>query len=391
MKILHLIYTNGIAGAEKYLKHLLPPLKNQGIECHLIMVCAPGFESPLKIYCSQLQGSGIPSTLEISTRQGFFNTARKIALYLKKHNISYLHSHLLNSDVLATIVKNIFFRNLVIISTKHGYKESVLNKIINSSVSPSLKEEAKNEFYYKVTRYVINHANYNYAVSKALSEFYFELGLSDEKMQYIHHGVNIKGQENSGVLQDRLVSGKQLIIVGRLEEFKGHQYLINAMPLVLEKFPDCKLNIIGNGSQKEFLQQLSVDLNIDKNIHFMGYINDPYSYVMNSDIIILPSLFEPFGLVYIEAFALSTPVVAFDTPAGNEIMEDKKTALLVKPGDTQQLAEKIIFLLDNPDVAKAMAERAYSEYQDNFTTTRMVKDTVAYYKKIEEDMQSVDR
>lgn len=384
LKILHLIYTNGIAGAEKYLMYLLPPLKEQhGIECHLIMVCAPGFEAPLEKYCIESNESGIPTTLFISSRRNIFTMAYKIGQYLKKNQIIYIHSHLLNSDVVATVIKVIYNKSVRIISTKHGYKESILKQIPNSSNIQELKKEAKKELYYYITKYVVRHAKYNYAVSKAISKLYFDLGLTENEMPFIHHGVTVKYAEKTNELNAYRFSDKQLIIVGRLEEYKGHQYLIKAMPEVLLKFRGCKLVIIGEGSEKKNLQRLCSELKIDNNVLFMGFNDDPYSYVNNSDVIILPSLFEPFGLVYIEAFALKTPIVAFDTPAGNEIMENNTTALLVTPREANALAEKIIFLLDNPGIASEMADRAYRNYLENFSTARMVKDTALFYKEVE--------
>lgn len=384
MKILHLIYTNGIAGAEKYLSHLLTSLKEHGIECHLIIVCAPGFEIPLQNYCDELKKAGVPTTLFISNRRAsLLITSYKIGKYLRENNISYIHSHLLNSDVFATLVKVFYNKSVIIISTKHGYKESILKQIPNSSNILALKNQSKGKLYYYVTKFVIRHAKYNYAVSKAISKLYYDLGLTKSEMPFIHHGVSVKNGVKTNCLNTYRFSDIQLIIVGRMEEIKGHKYLIKAMPEVLIKFRDCKLVIIGEGSEMENLQHLCRELKIQNSVIFMGFNNDPYSYVNNSDVIILPSLFEPFGLVYIEAFALKTPIVAFDTPAGNEIMENETTALLVTPRDANAIAKKIIFLLDNPRIASEMADRAYRNYLENFSTARMVKDTVLFYKEVE--------
>ena len=105
----------------------------------------------------------------------------------------------------------------------------------------------------------------------------------------------------------------------------------------------------------------------------------PYSYISNSDVIILPSLFEPFGLVYIEALALKIPIVAFDTPAGNEILQNNETALLVKKEDSGALAEQIIYLLRNRGERDGLAQRGYAKYQGSYTTEIMIKNTAEWY------------
>ena len=85
------------------------------------------------------------------------------------------------------------------------------------------------------------------------------------------------------------------------------------------------------------------------------------------------------GLVYIEAFALKTAVIAFDTPAGNEIMVNNDTALLVEKADSAALAEKIIFLLNNKEVSHEITTRAYKKYSECFTSGIMVKNMSDWY------------
>lgn len=379
MKILHLIYTNGIAGAEKYLQHLLPGVRVNHIDCHLVIVCAPGFEKQLESYRSELISLGVPTTLFISQKKGFLKVASLIEKYLKQNEINIVHSHLLNSDLLATLVKTFFRPRLVIISTKHGYNENILKQLGYSVERKDIKKKLKKDVHFYVSKAVNKKIDFNFAVSHAISMLYYNLGLTKEPMPYIYHGVNMKQVEKDPNFR---LAGKQLISVGRLEEIKGQRYLLEAMPMVIERFPDVKLIFIGKGSEENNLKMLSSSLHIDSNVLFMGFNNNPYPYVSSSDVVIIPSLLEPFGLVYIEAFALNVPVLAFDTAAGNEIIENNKTGLLVPPRDSLALAEKLIYLLSNADSAKKLADRAFEKYQTQFNMERMVNDTVTYYKTI---------
>lgn len=386
MKILYLIYTNGVAGAEKYLLHLLPSLREKGFDCHIIIVCAPGSEIFLEKYLEELKAKDIPATLIISRRRGFLGTARTVYRYLQRQKINILHSHLINSDVLATLVKLIFYPQLVIISTKHGYREHIQKLLAEAVDTNTLKKKAKKEIYYYVTKFVINKSDYNYSVSKAAALMYYNLGLIKKVMPFIHHGVKVKQLPKTNEINEYRLSRTQLINVGRLEEIKGLRYLLEAMPWVIKKYPEIKLLIIGEGSEKNNLQNMVDRLQIENNVVFMEFNNDPYSYLNNSDVVVLPSLFETFGLVFIEAFALGTPVVAFDTAAGNEIIQNNVTGLLAMPKDSIALAEKIIFLLDHPLAAHKIATAARQSYVDHFTTERMVNETAAYYKKIQKEI-----
>ena len=386
MKVAHLIYTNGIAGAEKYLLHLLPSLKQYDIECHLILVCSNEAEKLLKKYCDLMEQKGVEATLMVSNRIGFFKTAGKINQYVKQHQINYVHSHLVNTDVIATMIKLFFNRKIIFISTKHGYRETILKKVVDVDDVSILKTKAEKEIYYYVTRFTVNKADHNYAVSNAIARLYYNLGLSKQLMPFIHHGITITAEQQTGDSSKYRLAKQQLVIVGRLAEYKGHRYLLEAMPAVIKKYPACKLLVIGIGAEKNALQELTKKLNIDEHVIFLDFQPNPYNYVKQSDVIILPSLFEPFGLVYIEAFALKTPVVAFDTAAGNEIMENNCTALLAPAGDTEVLAEKIIYLLDHPDESGKMTERAYNKYVEKFSTEKMVKATASFYRDIETKM-----
>ena len=158
MKILHLIYTHGISGAEKYLKHLLPGLKAYGIDCDLVVVCPASKAGSLQEYCDSLNALGVKTSLITSGRFSVVFTAKKISNYLKANKINILHAHLLNSDFIAAITKSLFFRKLFIISTKHGYQEKVLQQY-----EPGKYYKPPNDLYYYITKYTLSKINKNRA------------------------------------------------------------------------------------------------------------------------------------------------------------------------------------------------------------------------------------
>ena len=375
MKILHLIYTNGISGAEKYLKHLLPGLQREGIRCELMIVCGLSAKGMMEIYKQELTDAGVHVQILISSRSAFLITAYKISKYCTERGIKYIHSHLINSDILAVLAKKIFNSKLEIVSTKHGYDERVLEVF-----EPGKPIDIKKNLYYRVTKLSIKYITKNLAVSKGISDLYVALQLCSANFTVIHHGVDIKAFDPNAYASECKVGNPQLIIVGRIETFKGHRYLIDAMPEIVKHYPSCVLVILGEGSIKDALAERVNNLGLQKNIYFMGFQSHPYSYISQSDIIVLPSLFEPFGLVYIEAFALRVPVVAFDTPAGNELMENNITAIMVPKSNSTELAAKIIALLGDDSERARLSNNAYNLYLEKFTTATMIKNTAAWYK-----------
>jgi glycosyltransferase involved in cell wall biosynthesis len=376
MRILHVIYTHGVGGAEKYLKHLLPGLKAYGIVCDLIVVCTPKTKDTFADYCDVVNSLGVKTTLIVAEKYSILSTAKKVNKYVRAAKIDILHTHLFHADLMAAILKTFFNKKIRIISTKHGYQEKVLQEY------DPLNYKKPNDLYYRITKYILRKIDINIAVSKAMADLYFNLGMCNTHFPYIHHGITFPEFEKPVHEESYRKAGTQLITVGRIEIIKGHHFLIDAMPAILEDFPDAKLLILGDGNEKANCEKQVKEAGLQNNVEFMGFVQQPYQYISNSDIVIQPSFFESFGLVFIEGLALKTPIIAFDVPAGNEILENNKTALLVNKGDSRELAEKIIYLLKNPVVAKQIADNAYVKYKNEFTTEAMVKKMAAWYKSL---------
>ena len=377
MKILHLIYTHGIAGAEKYLLDLLPGLKEYGIHGEVMCVCPPVHKNKVQLYCNRLNEKGITTELIPTSRTNILNVAKKVNRYCIANNIKIIHSHLFNSDAIAVAVKIFFNKKIQLLSTKHGYKESYFIKNADSI------GKIEYNLYYFITKFVISKIDHNVTISKAIADLYYNLKLTPKKMAFIHHGISVDKKiiKEEGIKYRKF--SPQIIIVGRLTKIKGHAYLFDAMPKIIEQFPTVQLLVMGEGIEHDPLNIRAEKLGIQKNISFMGFQDNPYAFIEQSDIIALPSLYEPFGLVYIESFALKTPVVAFDVQACNEIIVHNETGILVKAKDSKGLATSIISLLQNPTERNRLTENGYRKYVSYYNTARMIKDTADWYNQLQ--------
>ncbi len=373
MKLLHLIYSDGVAGAEKHLRHLLPGLKKNNIDCQLQIVCPAHARKVFNQFALGMEELGVPTHVLVAAKSNFLGAAKKIHQLCEREKIDVIHSHLINADILAVLVKKLFNRKMVLVSTKHGYEEDIQRDYEPDNFT------IKRNFYYHISRYLIRNIDHNIAVSNGLAELYYNLKLSDKKFPVIPHGIDVPDRQRNKRVKEK-EDDYQLIIVGRLEKIKGHEFLIKALPKVIARCPSTRLIVLGEGSCGESLQQQIKDLDLTHRVQFLGFQPDPYSYIVQSDVVVLPSLFEAFGLVFIESFALGVPVVAFDTPAGNEIMTNNETALLVEKRNVDELAEKIIYLLLHPEERSALGQRAYEVYCSRFTKEKMIDNTVKWYK-----------
>jgi glycosyltransferase involved in cell wall biosynthesis len=154
------------------------------------------------------------------------------------------------------------------------------------------------------------------------------------------------------------------LFVGRLVEKKGLRYLIGALPLILKRHPRVCLRVAGDGPEKKNLKIQCAKLGISDHVHFLGAVKNellPALY-QTSDVVVFPSIIaddgdrEGFGLVVVEALGCECATVVTDLPAMQDIIIDGKTGLVVPQKNIQQLAEKIIALLDDPEMSRLVGK-----------------------------------
>ena len=172
--------------------------------------------------------------------------------------------------------------------------------------------------------------------------------------------------------------------LGRLAAYKGVQYLIRAIPLILRVRPEVKFLIGGSRRYDSLdLPRMAVSLGVGKSVIFTGFVPDnlvPQFYAC-CDIFCYPSLWEGFGLPVAEAGATGKPVVAFRKCAIPEVVENRLTGLLVEPNHAR-LADAIISLLMDEKRRKRMGQEARNRISRRFSQRRMLERTLQVYEEV---------
>lgn len=174
-------------------------------------------------------------------------------------------------------------------------------------------------------------------------------------IKYIPNGARIL--EHGGPLPER----PTLLYAGRLEKFKGVNDLIRAMPAIVQSLPGAKLNIAGDGSYSKELHNLVAQLNLYDSVTFLGHLNKEQiaGQYRNSSVFIMPSTWpETFGKVGIEAMSAGRPVIACDVGGVRDWLEDGKNGFLVAPHHPDQIAARVIELLNDNTLLEEMGNRA---------------------------------
>ncbi len=155
--------------------------------------------------------------------------------------------------------------------------------------------------------------------------------------------------------------GIRLLCVANLIPIKGHKYLFDAVRQILQKHDDLRLttDIVGRGSYEKELRSYVEDNQI-RGVKFHGYVGheEVARFVQSTDIFVLPSVYESFGNVCLEAMACQKPVVIFEGQGIDELIEDGVSGMVAKKADTADLAEKIERLIDDPALRETIAENA---------------------------------
>jgi len=165
---------------------------------------------------------------------------------------------------------------------------------------------------------------------------------------------------------------QSLLFVGRLIKGKGVIVLIQALQRVLPKYPKITLHIVGYGPEEFALKEYAQKYGMANNIQFLGAIanSDLPDLYRKATIFISPSLSEGFGLTLAEALACECPVVTTDIPAIRDLIIDGKTGTTVPTNDPEKLAEKILFLLANPELRQRLAVHGRNHVRQQYDWAR---------------------
>jgi len=205
--------------------------------------------------------------------------------------------------------------------------------------------------------------------------------IEQEKIEVVLNGIDLScfdfdlKKEREKLFQ-KYGLDPRVILIGvpaRLVEAKGQRYLLQAIPEIVQTFSEVKFLFAGDGSEKESLKSLCTQLNLDNHVIFAGYVREIFETMAGFDLLVLPSIIEPFGLVLAEGMALKKPIVATRVGGIPEVVQDKVTGLLVLPKDPHSLAQAIMTLLQDRNLAVSLGEAGRKRVEAFFDMKKMIE------------------
>lgn len=257
--------------------------------------------------------------------------------------------HVQGSNLSPYLLYSLLFRsNSKKIITVHGLVQ------VESRYNKHYKLSIWKYFCTLVEKYAINNISEIIVCSPQMENLLRSMTNSD--IHVIPNGIDTKHLNTFEI--NSSITRPSIFFIGMLRQVKGIEVLLNAMPAILKKIPNAQLYIAGTGPQECELKRLTEKLNVINNVTFLGFISEDqkYSLYKSTYISVFPSLYEPFGIVLLEAMACGKAIVASNVGGIPYIVDDEKTGLLFEPGNSQELAQKIILLLEDEDLREKLGK-----------------------------------
>jgi glycosyltransferase involved in cell wall biosynthesis len=212
--------------------------------------------------------------------------------------------------------------------------------------------------------------------------------IPEERIELVPLGIDLSSAPEGG---PRRAEGKfRVLYVSRLEKRKGTLTLLDAIPRVADRHPEVEFILIGSdrphapGKQqhREYFVQKYPEYT--RHVQFLGFLSQAEleAWYRESDLFAVPSVYESFGLVYVEAMSRGLPVLGGNAGGIPEVIADGETGYLVAEGNSEQLARRILELIENPELCVRLGQAGQRRARSLFSRERMAENTERLYERV---------
>ena len=360
MKILHIIPNLKRGGAERIVIDSVKALSVNPSNQLKIILFEPKIDYEIADLMSIIEI--VPSLVRLSVFKSNHCEVDDLQKAIEEFEPNIIHTHLFEAEIIS---RSCYYPKAKWFSHAHDRMRS-FNNLNLSSFGNKRKLTDYFERRYLFRRYKINGGNHFIAISNDIETFLKDvLPKEIRNIHFLQNAINTKRFENSGSIASKLQgSPLKLISIGRLDENKNHQFLIDCIQYLKASELDIHLTIIGEGDQRIHLEQKIEKLNLDSYVSLVGSIENVEEYLWQSDIYVHSAISEGFGLTLIEAMAAGLPVVCTDGKGNRDLIQDGENGFMVWERDPKMLADKIEYLLDNDKAYQRISKNALNFAQD---------------------------
>lgn len=355
LRILQFITPNGFYGAERWVLAMANNLSLHTEVCDLA-VTQEHINQDLTIADVYPSEAGEIHRLPMKGRFDF-GVVDQLANILKARRIDVLHTHGYKSDIIGYLAAR--KAGVLTVSTPHGYPT---------------KAGLKMSLFIKAGVLALKRFDAIAPLSPELMKDMERFNIPRARVHFIENGVDLTELEPYRkpleATQEKLTA-PHLGYVGQLISRKGIADMIQAFQIVWQKYPRAKLSLVGDGHERNELEKLAQSLSCGEQIEFLGFRSDRLELVKTFDAFLMTSSLEGIPRCLMEAMAIGTPVLAYDIPGVNELIQEGVTGLLAPLGNYSRLAEQVIRMAEEPDLRVQMAKKARNLVDERFSAHRM--------------------
>lgn len=369
MKILHLISGGDTGGAKTHVLSLLSELQKK-IDVKIICFMKEDF-----YYEAKERGINI-EVFEQKKRYDL-SVVKRLLSEIKKGKYDIVHCHGARANFMAFLLK--LFYKIPSVTTVHSdYKLDFQDN------------RYKDLVYTKINTLALKFIDYYIGVSDSFRKMLIDRGFDSDKIFTVYNGIemNLMKELTNPVeffKRYNITSDKDTILIGtlaRLHPVKGVDVLIRGAKKVLDQRQNVKFLIGGDGTEAPILKELAKELGIEKNVYFLGFVNEPSSFFNAIDVNTVTSHSESFPYVIMEGGAFRKTIVASNVGGIGDIVIEGKTGFLFEDGDHEKLAAQLIKLIDDADLRRKLGENLYNSVKKNYSAESMANKHISIYKQI---------
>jgi len=295
----------------------------------------------------------------------------RMAAFLRKGKFDVIHAHDLWSDLIGVIAGKLAGAQ-VIISSQRDLSHDPWYRTRRSRWLRRMQ---------RMSTVVVTNAK---LIREGLVN---QEGFRPEQVRVVYNGVDCERLGSAPNERARLFPGSEgcrlVVLVGNMHsDVKGHRILIAAAPQVVAKFPETCFVLVGDGQRKGEFQQAARDAGVSSRFLFLGRRDDVPEILAACDLAILPSAAEGMPNAVLEYLAAGLPTVASAVGGSLEVIEDSVTGLLTPPGDPQALADALVRLLRDRDLATRLARNGRELVQRKFSFERLLVEIENLYHEL---------
>jgi glycosyltransferase involved in cell wall biosynthesis len=370
INVLQFICPTGFYGAERWILALANNSDPQRVRCDLAVTDEAGSRQNLEIVHQYPTGDG--QAFRIPARGRFdVSVVGELCRLIRARNIQVIHTHGYKSDILGLLAAR--RSGIACISTPHGFGEPSSFKL---------------KVFIRLGAFCLRFFDLVAPLSEQLYDECVHFGVPTKKLQYIRNGVDLKEveaqrQKALADAQPRSINDEKIIgFIGQMIPRKKVDHILDIFDRLARRHQNIRLELLGDGESRAALEEHANTLSSRSRIAFLGFRNDRLERLSRMDLFVMTSSDEGIPRCLMEAMGMGTPIVTYDIPGIDVLIEHNKTGLLARFGDQQTLEKLWEEALFQPDTAQRLSHAAHEFIHREFSGESMARKYADVFERL---------